>query len=897
MIRFISIFLLFGISSSISAQNEFIDSLRAMLKTHTHEDPVRVNLLYTLGSGMTHYDQIAGIAAVKEGLDLSKKLKWKKGEIIGLIHWVDFKNRQGEFNEAITAGLTALKLLETYADRELQYLANINLAEVYRLMSNFENAEMHYKTCIELAEQLRKNEYSTSVNLSMATCYMGMGDWVKFDHYLEKGLEMAIKQNDIGSQARAFELRASRESNQKKYVEAKTDYLRNLSLLNRSDNYRNSSFVQSQLGTIYAQLNMKDSALYYSNAALSEAKTFKLNKELGDAYGSLFNVYYIFKDYKNALKNYLIYDSLQNKDFNMQSAKDVERTRAKFNEEARANAAKKELARQKVIQTGTITGLIAVLFFTGLLLFQRNKIKKANAALQIAKDRAEHSEKYKQQFLANMSHEIRTPMNAVMGLNNLLLGKHPRKDQLKYLKGIQQSSDTLLHIINDILDLAKVEAGKIDLETIDFSLPALAQQLKLTMKHRAEEKGLNFSIHIDQRIPDVVIGDPTRISQILINLTNNAIKFTDKGSVSVSIEHLNNENESSNLINFRVIDTGIGIPKDKLTRVFESFTQVNTSDTRKYGGTGLGLSISRQLVELMGGTLNVESVENAGTIFSFAILLPAGSEDRLNASQSASDIDAEVLNGLRILVVDDNEYNRIVAQDTLMSKADVEITLATNGKEAVDLFLANDFDIILMDVQMPVMNGYEATKSIRNSKETNRNPMIPIIALTASVVRGDLDKCRAAGMNDYVPKPFHPHQLVEAIAKATGRQLKFRRRISTSNEQRQQTIHTTDLSYLEQFCEGDKVRMKKYIDIFLSTSPPFIYLLEKLLAERSFDEIASQVHGFKTKWIMMGMNETKDLAQEIEKMCMESLDNESTLARVKQLITQIYDAQDELYSF
>jgi len=508
------------------------------------------------------------------------------------------------------------------------------------------------------------------------------------------------------------------------------------------------------------------------------------------------------------------------------------------------------------------------------------------------RDRAEQSEKFKQQFLANMSHEIRTPMNAVMGMTNLVLHTKLEEKQKFYLERIQKSSDNLLHIINDILDLSKIEAGKMELEQIDFSIRDVVEQVKQTLNHKAEEKGLHLISEIQRNIPEVVIGDPVRLNQVLMNLTGNAIKFTEKGSVSIVITQAKHPES----IHFSIVDTGIGIPKDKLQTVFESFSQANASDTRKFGGTGLGLTISRQLVQLMDGHISIESEEAVGTTFSFEIRCPVGSPERLRASRLSEEIDGITLDGLKILLVDDNEYNLTVANDTIKLKSDVDIMVATNGKEAIELLREFDFDVILMDVQMPLMNGYEATRYIREQFSSPKNS-IPVIALTASVVRTDLDKCRAAGMNDYVPKPFKPFQLVSAIAKATGREIKFgEKNLVAAMEDNRNNSRVTNLSYLEKFCEGDRERMQKYISMFITSAPALIEKLNEALAAQDIEEIANQVHAYKTKWIMMGMTEVKDLAQMIEVKCRNGTIDYELRDNVSTLIQIIYSGIKELKS-
>ncbi len=512
--------------------------------------------------------------------------------------------------------------------------------------------------------------------------------------------------------------------------------------------------------------------------------------------------------------------------------------------------------------------------------------------LQIQKERAEQSERFKEQFLANMSHEIRTPMNAVMGMTNLLLDKNPRQDQFNYLDGMKKSSETLLHIINDILDLSKIEAGKIELEHIHFSIRDVVEQVKQILRHKAEEKGLHLITDVHGAIPEVVIGDPVRLNQVLMNLAGNAIKFTEKGSVTLEVQKGSVENG----ITFSIIDTGIGIPKDKLQTVFESFSQSNASDTRKFGGTGLGLTISKQLVELLGGRISIRSEEGAGSTFSFEIIYAPGSKEKLNAQISAEHIDGSILDGLKILIVDDNEYNRIVAKDTLLSKAKVDITEASNGKEALEIFSIKDFDVVLMDVQMPVMNGYDTTRHIREKFPSPKN-RTPVLALTASVIRSDLDKCRQAGMDDYIPKPFKTAQLISAIAKAAGREIRFAEdgKAAVKNKKFNGTSAVTDLSYLETFCEGDKVRMQKYISMFLDTAPALIKEINSALAKRDYEEIASQIHGYKTKWIMMGMHEAKELAIKIEKECREEPPGESVPENTTILTGLIQAAINELH--
>ena len=532
----------------------------------------------------------------------------------------------------------------------------------------------------------------------------------------------------------------------------------------------------------------------------------------------------------------------------------------------------------------------------------KQQVEEQTRLYREQKERAEQSEKFKQQFLANMSHEIRTPMNAVMGMTSLLMDKNPRTDQIDYLEGIRKSSEILLYIINDILDLSKIEAGKMELEHIDFSLSELIDQVKQTLKHKAAEKNLELRSEIDADITDILVGDPVRINQVIMNLAGNAIKFTEEGSVCISLS--NTEKKDGRIgINFAVKDTGIGIPASKLESVFEGFSQANASDTRKFGGTGLGLTISKQLVEMMGGKIRIESKEaigdsdtDHGTTFSFTLQFETGSIDRLHKRILAEEhVDGSILDGLRILVVDDNEYNRIVAFDTLQSKATLTVTTAESAREAFELMLAQPYDVVLMDLQMPEMDGYAATRYIREQMEKPHCD-VPIIALTASVLRHDLDKCLQAGMNAYIAKPFKASQLIAGIATPLGIEIRHKKNSTKNTPLSAPTPTVINLDYLKQFCEGDTQRMKKYIDLYCQSVPAFTEKIETALSSQDREEIANQVHACRTRLAMMGMEDSRNSSTLIEKICRSTEDPSIPTEAVLKLLTDMKQAVIELKS-
>ena len=515
-------------------------------------------------------------------------------------------------------------------------------------------------------------------------------------------------------------------------------------------------------------------------------------------------------------------------------------------------------------------GLIAFMLSIGLWSRLRY-IQKTKKALETQKLKAEQSEQFEQEFLANMSHEIRTPLHAILGMTNLALDTNLDEKQSKYLKAVQHSSENLLVLINDILDLSKIEAGELSLEQIPFHLSDVLNQVYDTLRFKAEEKGLNFNINLDDDVPDFISGDPSRLLQILINLCGNAIKFTSRGSVELRIQKVKDSNAT---LLFRIIDTGIGIPAHELDRLFKNFHQLDASTSRKYGGSGLGLSISKSLVDMQGGHIEVVSELNKGSTFSFTLPYSLVNDQEIQHLKKAKHPENSNLNGIRILIAEDNAYNGIVIHDTLEHLIDeVDITLVTNGKEALEELNQKEFDIILMDAQMPIMDGIEATEHIK-TQISNPISKIPIIALTASVFHADIQKCMQAGMVDYIPKPFKRDQLLSTLLKYYANENKAKTDSDPKERARNieklpssKNLNTiTDLEFLNEFCEGDPVRIQKYIDMYLDVTPQNIEKLNALFRQREMDKLSKCLHQMLPHFQFMGMTQTWELSKTLEQL-------------------------------
>lgn len=382
---------------------------------------------------------------------------------------------------------------------------------------------------------------------------------------------------------------------------------------------------------------------------------------------------------------------------------------------------------------------------------------EAAISLQKAKEMAENLNEQKDNFIANVSHEIRTPIHAVLGFTDLLLENEGDKHKINYLNAVKIAGDSLLFIVNDILDLSKMEAGLLQIDKDVFNVRDVVNRVFSILHLKAHQKKIEFEPFVSPDVPKLLIGDKNRLSQILINLLGNAIKFTTEGSVSLEVTVIKDISEKT-VLNFKVSDTGIGIPQDKLDTVFQRFLQAEETTSQKYGGTGLGLNISRQLIEKQEGSIEVKSEHGKGTDFIFDIPFEKSLE-QLEISQTAADEISQDYTG-KILVCEDSELNQRLVRAILKRKG-LKVDVASNGEKALSFLEENSYDLIFMDVQMPVKNGYETTKIIRDQLKLST----PIVALTANFMAAERQKCKEVGMDDYLAKPFQKKQLFEKVEK------------------------------------------------------------------------------------------------------------------------------------
>lgn len=531
--------------------------------------------------------------------------------------------------------------------------------------------------------------------------------------------------------------------------------------------------------------------------------------------------------------------------------------------------------------------------------------KQAEKNLEKARELAEETARIKEQFLANMSHEIRTPMNGIIGLTRILANTNMDEEQSRYLQSIQNCSDNLLVIINDILDFSKIEAGKMNFESVPFRIDEISAHSIELFQSKADEKSLQLVLQKDPAIPSAICGDPTRLSQILNNLVSNAIKFTDKGEVRV-ILRLAEKKADQVKVTIEVRDTGIGIPEKILPTIFESFTQASSDTTRKFGGTGLGLTIVKRLVELQDGTISVRSKVGAGTSFIFELPFNLSStETVVNTGQ----FESQSTDHLRILLAEDNKVNQLVARK-VFAAWNTHIEIADNGAIALEKFLNEEYDLIVMDIQMPEMDGYTAVKKIRNEFPPEKRN-IPILAMTAHATESERQKIIDTGMNDYINKPFDPDDLKKKILQLTKSiqptlkvmedQIYPPTRLDLKDISDNNTNDSgysnfpedgtssngyspkINLTYLKKISEGNDTFVIEMIEMFLNKTPLALDQMNECFRNHKWEELSKIAHRIKPSFAYVGLKELQATLAMIESWAAEKGDKKV----VNQLLQQV----------
>jgi len=645
-----------------------------------------------------------------------------------------------------------------------------------------------------------------------------------------------------------------------------------------------------------------DGQSYYSGILQDITERKKAERELlksQERYQSIFSqtkdaIYISTKegslvDYNKATAELLGYSMEDLKSLNINNIFKYDNDRDAFQEEMRVNSFTKDFEATLLTKQGkTIFCLVSASIidtdeFEGYHSIIRDITeRKQTEELRKAKEVAEQSAKMKEQFLANISHEMRTPMNAILGMSNLLLQTDLDQEQESYQTSIKQSSQNLLGIINDILEISSLEHGKINFENKEFNLYDLIGNLVKVIRHKAEQKGVQLFLQIADDVDKYIHGDALRLNQILMNLVGNAVKFTDEGTVHIKINKLD-ENDNSSKLEFRIADSGIGIPQDKLNAIFETFVRVANKKGKLYPGTGLGLAICKQLIELQGGNVFVESEENVGSTFTvnmdFKKAKQLTKKEEQDLKPKKSKITLNINRTVEILLAEDHPINQIVARKTLEKEFDnINVTIADNGQIAIDFLKKRKFDIVLMDIQMPVMNGYETTNYIRtNFDEPIRS--IPIFAMTAHAHMAKDEKFKEFGMDECVLKPFEPEDLFTKIAKYINKGTEENNHESDMEPETGAPKHV-DLSYMDLMSDGDNDMKKMMLELLFDEPKEEIKKMRRLSQIGDYNDLHAVSHKMKSTLAFVGNDKLTNTNKKIE----EIAKSESNAEKLAELI-------------
>jgi PAS domain S-box-containing protein len=503
-----------------------------------------------------------------------------------------------------------------------------------------------------------------------------------------------------------------------------------------------------------------------------------------------------------------------------------------------------------------------------------------------AKQKAEEAMKAKQQFLSNMSHEIRTPMNAIIGFTKVVLKTDLNEKQREYINAIKLSGDSLIVLINDILDLAKVDAGKMTFEQIPFKLAVSVSAILHLFEAKLQENNLELHKEYDKNIPEVLMGDPVRLNQIILNLVSNATKFTKEGKITISVRMLEEKSDSVK-IEFCVADTGIGIPENKLNSIFDNFQQATTGTTRQYGGTGLGLAIVKQLVEAQGGKISVTSKVGKGSNFCFTLAFKK-TDLKVEAESEKYEPANSGSKNAKVLVVEDVKLNQVLMK-TLLEEGGFETEIASNGKVAIEKMKQANYDIVFMDLHMPEMNGFEATEYIRK----NMHSEVPIIALTADVTTVDVEKCKAVGMDDYISKPIDDKILYKKLNKYLKSDIDKAKKSTKESETPAKKY--TSLDYLKGLSKDNPEMIIEMIHVYLEETPELIHTMKVSLEKKNWASLQISAHSLIPSFHTIGMKkENAELAEKLQDEAMhlkENPDKPVSKEKLKELSDMIFSIE------
>ncbi|NOZ45492.1 MAG: tetratricopeptide repeat protein [Chlorobi bacterium] len=869
------------------------------------------------------YDK--AIKKYNEALQIFDSINFEKGKAVSYSNLSAAYVDKGEYAKALETGYASLKYFEK--DSNLRQMATNynNIGLIYYFQNDYDKALENYNISLELRKRANDKE-------GLALCYNNLGIVYYYKNELEKvlesffnSLEIYEELNNLRGQVLPLFNIGEIYKEQSRFDDAIEYYFKSLKIDKQLGDIASIAGTYVSIGDVYIEKKLYTTALKYHQLALKYIN--KTDSKLGkiNVYMALSETYNRIGNYKNAYEMMQKYSVLNDSIYNEEKAKAIANIQTKYETERKEeeiailNKEKKldelklkqkqiKIKRQQfqLIITGVILVLILIFTYMLLKLLKRNKHKtyllseknheinqqkeELQTALNLINEQKEQllktnedlveTTKVKEVFLANTTHEIRTPVNIISGFTNLLLGTSINTIQKRYLKNIKNSADNLLAVINDILTFSKIEAGKLTIESIDFNLREGIENYFDSVRITAGNKKLNITYKIDPGIPEFIIGDPVRLQQIISNLVGNAIKFTANGGFVKTLIEKTKENDKEIVIKFTIQDNGIGIEKDKLEKIFESFTQADKSTSRKYGGTGLGLSIVKKLVQLQGGEIKVESIINEGSTFTFILPYKKRAKQIKSTEKETPLLDKKITKNINVLVADDNPVNAELIID-MFQEYDPSITVdvVDNGQTAINKLKRIYYHILLLDIQMPIMDGFKTTEYIRKNL-SGPAAKIPIIALSAFADDVQRDKCLQSGMNAYLSKPFEPRQLFNKISNILGIDSQHEKVLKSKDKNKKivQDLKFINLSFLNKTYNFKTDKVLKILTLCLQEIPKQIDQLSNDNKKSNTDKVRIAAHSLKTSLNYLGLKNLKEKASFIEKNSLSN-NNKNEIAK------------------
>jgi signal transduction histidine kinase/ActR/RegA family two-component response regulator len=923
-----------------------MDSLNIVIHS-TKNNTVKAIALSKLAHEYIDGDSKKAYALVKESIELSERIKAKSTLISALNELSNLERNNGNYSGALATLKKAIQLAELSKDTVSIIKCFMSVGDVYSALKSYDKALNYYeealllnqnKLSLDAVNSLSRignrlmdkggEAHDTSFMFSAISSYLkakNMAYAIKQPrHYINTYVSLADAYNILGNvsgnkhhlyeslQYSMLSLQLAQGANIKpaqgiSYINLGEVYL-NLNKTVKALHYFEMAekiygplgsktwlmITYEMMGKTYYKMRVYDKAIEYINKSIGLATEQQLAKHLSTNYYLLAEIYSKEKRFEEACSYYKLYNNYKDSVNNENALFNITRLQTELDLQGKdkeialltknTEAQNLEITSKKNQRNSLILLIIVILVVLAFVYYLYNEKKQLAFEILMAKEAAEQAKETQEQFLANTSHEIRTPMNGIIGMTNHLIDTPLNAEQQEYVQTIKESSNNLLSIVNELLDFSKIISKKITFDKEPFEPELVIKNLIHLLEFRALEKSNKLTYQIHSNVPKVLVGDAVRLNQVLLNLVENSVKFTHHGTIDIAISLLHETNESAEL-EFKVKDSGIGIPENKLNSIFENFSQVDSKTTRKYGGTGLGLSISKQLVEQQSGKISVISKVNEGSEFNFTLTFKKQVEKNILTGDYLTQLSSTPqanLHGASVLIVDDNKINLRVANLTLQ-KWNVKTELAESAGECYQILQEKNIDLILMDITMPDIDGLQATQYIRSHFNA---PIcdIPIIAMTAAAFMDDKERCLRAGMNDYISKPFSAEELLQKLISYLPSQTP------------DQNKNFSDLSLIYERADGDMVFLKEILECYIVEMPGYIREMNEFLQEKDYTGICKQAHKMKAPIALMGAISLKELYAGIETSARENLDIHEISRQIEIAEKQCLETIEELKS-